>query len=209
MDPQWIEAGAAAVTGLFTIVLGVSTIGLWRQTARLARGTDQALRLANQEFLSTHRPKIEIRWMSLQPGRKDFPVSVKFHIVNKGQTAATIIGIKGAVFPVVAEFACPGGNPIGDPANMPWSDYRKIQEGISRPFSHKLQSGEIIDFTIEADDGEIFRKQDAETHAIICAGEIMYWDDMKLCRRTGFSRCHYPDGGQFIQAVNSDYEYVD
>ena len=39
--------------------------------------------------------------------------------------------------------------------------------------------------------------------------EVMYWDDLQVCRRTGFCRWHNPRALQFRPTKNTDYEYVD
>jgi hypothetical protein len=58
-----IDVGTDDPVALFTIVLAASTIGLWIQTWRLAKGADSQARdiqgqlaVARDDFISTHRP---------------------------------------------------------------------------------------------------------------------------------------------------------
>src|SRR6185437_10531726 len=45
----------------FTIVLALSTIGLWLSTRHLWEVTKAAVDLANKEFLSSHRPRMRLK----------------------------------------------------------------------------------------------------------------------------------------------------
>jgi hypothetical protein len=75
---------------LATLGMGIATLGLY------ASGQDQ-IRLAREEFLSTHRPKLVIRNVHIvREHIAGWPVGssfgVRYDLVNVGDTPATIVG---------------------------------------------------------------------------------------------------------------------
>jgi hypothetical protein len=57
----------------FTGILAVSTIVLWWSTRGLLRVTSESVKLARDEFLSTHRPKIRIQAVFLRAPEPPMP----------------------------------------------------------------------------------------------------------------------------------------
>src|SRR5207249_4723879 len=84
---------------LFTLILAISTVGLWGATIFLYRAGQDQLRLAREtidfarlEFNATHRPKLVVREAHMFPptGMNPAP-GVRFVVANAGSGAADIV----------------------------------------------------------------------------------------------------------------------
>lgn len=85
--------------GLFTLLLGIATFFLWRETERLARGAEgqatdiqEQLRIARDDFAASHRPWISFSVQPLDPGitvdADGIFLSVRFKMINHGSSPA-------------------------------------------------------------------------------------------------------------------------
>lgn len=84
-----IEAISALTTGMFTVVLALSTVLLWRSTQRTAKLTLSTLKLSTDEFSATHRPKVLVQQVTItEKGDNDRPGIIDFIIANAGETKA-------------------------------------------------------------------------------------------------------------------------
>ena len=135
-------AAFTAILTLFTAVLGVGTLGLWYQTWRTTK-------LARDEFIATHRPKVIIRnirdprldqyFTKAEEGDTDQPFRwILVVIVNLGESNAIITEI-------VADFGIPPSKPplfpepVGTAATSP-----------SAPFVLKVGEQKTIQVTSSA-----------------------------------------------------------
>ena len=59
---------------MFTLVLAVSTIGLWFATVGLYVGDRRQFKLARDEFISSHRPQLRLKhiWLATPDGQRYF-----------------------------------------------------------------------------------------------------------------------------------------
>ena len=76
----------------FTAILAVATLGLGIATVGLYLASERQLRLARNEFVSTHRPRLVVRGVSfvddnaMKVGSR---ARVQIPLVNQGETGAT------------------------------------------------------------------------------------------------------------------------
>src|SRR5439155_17726172 len=59
----WWERATTDPVAVFTLVLAFSTIGLWIATVGLYLAGEGQLKLARQEFIATHRPRVIVRFV--------------------------------------------------------------------------------------------------------------------------------------------------
>ena len=97
-----ITAIATIFIGWFTFTLKRSTDKLWseareqRQEAKVIadrqfENTEKSIRLARDEFISTHRPKIIVREAIIGSVMEGEPITVHYHLANIGETNGRII----------------------------------------------------------------------------------------------------------------------
>jgi hypothetical protein len=93
-----ISAGAALVadldtgtwTAIATLAIAIFTYTLYRETNRQARLTRESIDLARAEFVTTFRPKMAIRSMSVSAIEPQKPISIELYIANVGGSTANI-----------------------------------------------------------------------------------------------------------------------
>jgi hypothetical protein len=204
----------------FTAILALATMGLGGSTLGLYFAGERQLRLARDEFISSHRPKIRVKhiWLSSQDGQhfigkleSGTPITVRLDIVNIGGTPAFINLFNFMTHTLIAGQRLPQRPPYNEPG------VRQFQVGGS-----PLGSG--ITFTQILSDGRILTEQDIRnirvgTPQLYFIGTVEYWDgnDPPRLRQTAFCRCldferlpaHPNDDGRFRKVENPDYEYQD
>jgi hypothetical protein len=198
----------------FTIVLAVSTIGLWLSTKHLWETTRSAVELANREFASTHRPRMRLKhaWFTDQTAwRLNGPLEINLDFVNIGNTNARITWIN------YQSLIIPAGQRL--PQRPPYDEFIHEATRITRFRSDAdLPSG--VTLARPVCDGIL---DPQEVHDILWGarrlfliGTIEYWDSAGL-RQTAFCRRFtyqtYPpavdDMGRFEVETDPDYEYED
>jgi hypothetical protein len=204
---------------IFTGVLAVSTIGLWVATIGLYFAGKSQLKLARDEFISSHRPKLRLKhiWVSSPDGQTfvgelqtGMPLTVRLDIVNIGNTTATINIINFITLIIPSQERLPQRPPYNEPGFL-----HQFQVG-----SFRLESG--ITFTQHVSDGRILAPEDIRAlrdgnNRLYFVGAIGYRDDAQRPRGTAFCRyfsfyscpAHPMDIGRFQTEYDSDYEYQD
>lgn len=91
----FLEAHNQTISALATLVIAAFTITLWWTASRQSRLTQDAIALARDEFLATHRPKIivhstEIDWRDSDEGPC---IGARVTIVNAGASEALLESI--------------------------------------------------------------------------------------------------------------------
>ncbi len=192
----WTAAATIAIA-VFTLTLKLSTDNLWN-------ASQNQFKLARDEFLSTHRPKIRIKHVFLASELWNTPLSATIVCVNNGTTEAVITEY-GAKFIVVEE-----GTSIPFPRlQIPPIRIRyQLQCGVSLHLPNILD-GTIIPNTEQESIRDGFTK-------LYCIGYLHYWDGLNRLRTTGFCRVlTFPehadasDIGRFRVSQDPDYEYED
>jgi hypothetical protein len=186
----------------FTGVLAVGTLGLLIVAVRQGNQSER-------EFVSTHRPRLVVRSVSIErqakpDGRPGYAAvmhySIRYLVVNVGETAATIIRSSTTRYflPTPKPWLIDDDNPYG-------SD---LQE--SAPIT--LASGESW---TGISDGEELQKGLGQGYTMMLSfpvyflGNIMYEDRGKTKRQSGFIRRLNPRDFELLREVNPDYEYAD
>lgn len=199
--------------GIFTAALFFATFFLWRSTRDLTALTLESSKLAREEFIASHRPRIRVRhiWIrdSLQEDRR---ITADLVFTNVGDTTALITSVT-CDFKIVR---------IGDP--LP----EKIAalEGVWKlTFPDELDPGVAMTIA-QISSSEVFSKQDiqnirGQTVGLFCFGRICYSDigpeKTRKFRTTAFCRAfsHAALGSQNVgrfwpmHKPDPDYEFED
>ena len=173
----------------FTFVLGVGTLFLWWETRKSGR-------LAREEFIATHRPRIAVRFIQ-EWSRDEGHDSVNVVIVNTGETTATVEGIGSDLARrnrKTLDWVAPG---------------LRASVANSEPIEpFKLAGGEAHSWNVAA--RTRWGLADAFGDVELCAvGQIFYRDDNGVMRETGFFRIYDEAAKRFIPSSYSEDEYQD
>jgi hypothetical protein len=74
------------VTAAATVFIALFTFTLWWSTRGMLQATNETIRLARDEFISTHRPKMIVRQFQLDPFKPDTVLSSSCSVINVGST---------------------------------------------------------------------------------------------------------------------------
>ena len=165
-----------------TVVLAIATIGL-------GIGTVFQLRLARAEYISTHRPKLKIRRISLiPPFLAAVPVNLLIEAANVGETTAIIQDIGFDVYTTGQPFnAAPRPPPMHIDPVAPGREMRMT--AASRAFTP---------IAINA--------INAGVNQLRLLGIINYRDGNGILRSTSFSRIYDPGLSRFVKLEENDPE---
>jgi hypothetical protein len=85
---------------LFNLILAFSTAGLWVANISLSRAGNNQIKLARQEFIATHRPKIVIHAVEITRREVDGEIFIGASILafNKGESPAKNVEVRGEIF---------------------------------------------------------------------------------------------------------------
>jgi len=186
---NFLDENESAITAIATILIAIFTLTLWLSTSRLAQLTKATIDLAQQEFLSTHRPKLILRDAFCDDNEIGNPIKVTYVIVNIGDTPARIVesaleikvisapgfGAQSRV-PVKA-----GENPIGDSV---------INPGVG------LEGIYVSQCLWRTDDGSRHNYSEPGLGVFFC-GHFIYEDDRNIRRHTMFWRKYDFDESRF------------
>jgi hypothetical protein len=206
---EFLIRDGEAITAFFTVVLGVSTIGLWASTWHLWGVTKDSVDLARKEFLSSHRPQIRIKHVQmtskLWQGEK---LVFRLVFVNAGFSDAFIhqygIGIHiirpDSYLPIDPEF----------PVTMA-SGQQKCPVGFT------LVAPDLTDGTVLTDEQNVSIRN--RTRLLYCTGFVEYTDAQGWMRKTAFCRVfeaslapgasEKPGRFAWPPSPEPDYEYAD
>lgn len=205
----FLDADGIAITALATIAIAWFTFSLKDVTKEQAIITSAALKLAQDEFNATHRPKIRIRhiWVrDIQPGKQ---LSVDIVYANIGDAKAIIKS-----FGLDFNFIKPGGRlPGGMSTEQPNpSEYAECGLGETVRRDAVKSRGNL--------DLPRYTQLMQETLDLYCFGIVEYSDagpdSTKKIKRTAFCRkfkkaLEGEGVGRFVRFENPDpdYEYED
>jgi hypothetical protein len=182
--------------GLGTLAIAAFTYTLWRSHDKLWKATRETIELTRQAFFATHRPKLIVRQLQVDPVLPGHTIKVRCSLINVGSTEATVTFI---TFQVVlwngTHWEPPGIDPAVTPVNP-----RTIRSG--------QRISVLAESRFHVTNTQIAQIQQGPL--VICAvGEITYTDALGVERRTGF-RCNYdPSTDMFAASPNQDQEYQD
>jgi hypothetical protein len=174
-------------------------------TEKAAEAAKKQTEVAINEFVSTHRPKVIVRSVTIEPPthpalpiEEGVPIKIRGTVVNIGDTPTEIIEsnitilVAGPTFYVRTPFG-PADNSING---------RKLVPGGAWTF---WVTADQVDFD---NTPKIVALQRGEK-VIYFFGFISYRDDIGNMRRTAFCRKYNPETERFDQTNDPDYEYAD
>jgi hypothetical protein len=193
----FLEAHNGAITALATVLIAAFTIVLAVVSNRQARLIEDQARIARNEFIVTHRPKIIVR--AFQMLNPDAGVGVAPRVIfiahNIGDSPARIIEVRSAT--LVQDINANLPNDLGFP--------------FLENFHVTLVSGQKEVFPINGADPfveneamEIF----ARRSMLLCLGIVAYLDGAGTRRETGFCRRFMSDAREWSTLRDSEYEYA-
>lgn len=200
-----------------TVALAIFTAGLWLATYRLVKVTRK---MAQDEYLATHRPIIRVRNVVIkkpdqtQPSffSDREPVRGQFYIANIGGSEATITGIGCWVVPrdhrrINREDFLPMARPYdGEPPNiLSGGDTIKLMVGGSMPIP--FAGDELLNATATRQFNLKMASSFSGWWHLYVMGYIEYFDSAGTYRTTAFCREYDPNSERFIKVSNDDYEY--
>ncbi len=190
---NFLQTYNGAVTAAATVFIGIYTYVLARVTGRQARLTREAIDLARQEFISTHRPHLKVRFVKMASPMPGAPLAISYEIVNVGQTNAEIVRnekeiivhVPGAIEPI--RFS--GGGDLNKP----------IPAGGRVLDSHSTGTPYRPEWNLTSPAGVY----------VVFRGTIEYRDANGVNRRTAFDTHRDPHELSFHPTDNPDYQYED
>lgn len=198
-DPNKLVAVSTTGIFVFTIVLAVVT----RRQAILTR---DALKLARDEFLSTHRPEISIiSTETTYDGTDAQLIGLRIVYVNKGLSEARNLEIWATIsireFPFQSGIRPHGPSIAKHPVlSSGMKDYVSVESTVS-------QSDAWVDNSVRLR-GHDSQGRPVRGGVLICIGCIAYEDGLGNRRETGFCRFFSVDTDAWKTIENSEYEYA-
>jgi hypothetical protein len=204
-NPDWWIAGFTGLLVLVTALLWIFTALLWRSTRSAVRDGSEALKLAEKEFVSAHRPRLILREaISLIGDPESGTIHVNYTIANVGGTRCWItdcrIGIE-----LVPEIGYPHFLATPDmsfPNNVPYIGAIVPGQRKTLAFSDPLQRWDAN-----------HRKDYAAPAGVHLVGRIIYIDEAgsNIKRHTAF-RWRYDRQTQRFHRIwdkENEHEYAD
>lgn len=186
---------ATAIFTLFLVVVGALTGGVLCWQACLLR---QQIKLAREEFISSHRPRIIVRSFRIDMSEDKWIAGnqwpIKFSYVNVGDTTAIIQEIGVRVF---------GG--VGPWTNGPSRDIRFEPQNVSK----KLAVAEHEIYCTNDRFAIPNRTDIVSGTRWYCIGYIIYKDEIGINRKTGFCRKFNFEEQTWDRESDEDYDYCD
>lgn len=194
---RWLSE---AIVALATIAVAVFTWTLYQATTEQGRLTEKSIRLARDEFLASHRPKIIIHTLEHPADAEGVGVEkIAAYVTafNKGRTATTEALISAAI---VSSF--------GDPA--PGIPLQLIEtKGVTNPgtpISFRVDSAFDAQMEGMSDLDTVLERRPRARSGIFCIGVIAYTDARGAYRQTGF--CRRWSNYEWERVPDSSYEYA-
>jgi hypothetical protein len=168
-----------------------------KATEKAANATEKSVELAREEFNLTHRPRVIVRGVSLNPRTFE----IEFVIANIGDTRATICQRSEVLWLPESIENLPATPPYGDP------DYQPIT--LERCESVPLVSHPAAD--VEGQCGYRLAQtlDTAPNKPILFVGYLFYEDSIKRKYLTAFMRTYDFGTQRFKRTDDPDYEYQD
>jgi hypothetical protein len=215
-----ITAIATGAIGYFTLTLKRSTDRLWAESReqrtesskaaeRQFKIAEQSIKLAQDEFVSGHRPRIILREAIIGTVLEGEPISIFYHLANVGETTGRIIrsSVRVEVIPrsnqrLLLHASVENQYDLGEivlsagtatllkfEGETPKWDNNRFQEK-----SYMTTSGNVL-------------YRDATVHFL---GQFIYVDQLGIWRRTAFRRELIPERQRFYRIEGEpDLDYSD
>jgi hypothetical protein len=205
---RFMDGHGVGLTAIATFIIAAFTATLWIATKQQGLLTFEALKLARQEFLSTHRPKIILReayTLDLIEGEE---VRIFLHLANIGESKGTIISSQASPQTISSNRVM-----IAAP----------LDEKFDKIFGLiVLEPGEaqIVELPYGAPiwRDDMYRQKSNLTtpptyrfdYCLHLVGQFMYLDELGVRRRTAFRRELNPERRRFyMMKEEPDMDYAD
>ena len=207
----WEKATSDPVA-LFTLVLALSTLGLWGATIGLYRAGNRQFRLARDEFVSSLRPEMRLKhiWFTRDLGDiwNGDPIELNLDVVNSGNGAGFVRQFAFETLLIPVGERLPQRPPYNEPGAFHFAINILLESGITVPRTvcdgRTLSPRDIADIRSGA-------------VRLYFVGTIEYWDAASRARQTAFCRylrCsnHPAPGANIVRIETEDdpeYEWKD
>jgi hypothetical protein len=204
---EFLNYYSASVTGIATAFIAGFTFTLWRTNARQIQLTDRALKLASDEFHSTHRPRIRVKhvWLKsdIWAGER---IIIDLIIVKAGNSTAKITNFSLATLVLGT----------GDVLPNDHRSYVDFGADLLVTSGQSVSLPDISDGRILSDGDNVALREDR--CKLYCFGGIDYLDtnDPPKIMRTTFCRvlpmlprASVAKSSRFRVHDDPDYEYAD
>jgi hypothetical protein len=187
----WFTGLLACIGFLQLLVFGWQGI----QLKRTVTAAKEATKLARDEFVATHRPKIIVHGMDAKLAGEGELRHVNFRYVNAGDTDAFVTSIASHIL---------------------WTKHSMVPAGIELK-RHEVIKDPILlpsgknGFAITSDEVNfvtLVRSGRAGHDIAFCVGVVVYRDTNGVERRTGFCRRYDSDRERWLKVEDQDYEYA-
>jgi len=185
-------------TALATVVIAVFTVCLFIATGVQAWLTREAIRLAREEFISSHRPRLIVRDVALERDDRGDVRLVRFRLFNVGETDATVVE---SVVDIVSD----GNSALAAQVNSTNIDYLgkgKIPAGGAREY--RCPVSEDITLMLHPIVATL-----SPNISPVFFGAVLYQDDVGTKRRMAFRRIYDSERARFVPSDDPEHEYSD
>lgn len=199
------------ITAIATVFIAWFTLTLRKSSDRLANISEQQTNLLNAQRLIDHRPRLNVRHVSLaseESGPGDLlSLGEKFKgglaVVNVGGTQATIINSFYTIF------FSRTGLPMASPLDIQINELIWLPKKLGVGESVACQIEGVVAAKVSEDSFIELKSRNAYGWTIYVMGQIEYSDDAGNHRFMGFCRQWGGGPGTFQPVSDQDYEYQD
>lgn len=217
----WDKAGVLsnyllAIIGIGGIVVALRTL---RKLERQTKATEDAADAARGALITTQRPKLHVKRISLIPGKLiDVNGTLTIQDDTRWRIACVIANLGGSRARIVGSNLTINRLGVGTLKDLLPSLPAYGADYSFEEFS--IESGERQEKTVvltQQPDTSQFRilremfssRQNTSTSPLICFGFFHYRDESGVERRTGFGAQYDPEDMSFARLDSSEYEYCD
>jgi hypothetical protein len=202
-----IAAVSTFFIAAFTFTLFGANVALWKASRRTI---EETARIAEEEFIASHPPRIRIKHVSLESdiwhGEK---IIVRTVIVNTGKTVAAIWQGNIQTLVIPASHALPNESVLREKfVHYPATPHFILQSGITLVYPDQTDNR-----ILSPEDHAAIRKGEKRLYVI---GTIDYLDRASRIKKTAYCRylalrldANVNDRGRLCVHDDSDYEYED
>lgn len=194
----FLKSYSEVLTALSGLAVAGFTFTLWLTTRRMWRTSVQQIKLAREEFVVTHRPRVIVRGMSLfdpteiRPGVRS---KIFIAVVNVGDTRATVREIRARAYFVT------------DLENINvGQDFHHLDVSGLPPLlaGQHGEIGLLLDQPLTESD---IRQLSMHNQRLVVVGFVTYLDDNGSQRMSGFARCLHLRSARFLPLSDPEYEF--
>jgi hypothetical protein len=201
----FLDTHGEAVVGVFTIVLATFTGRLWFSTEKLWNVTNESVRIATTEFVSSHRPQMRLKhiWVDNNDLWRGEPIEINLAFVNIGNTTGIITNFN------YDTLVLPTGTRLPQRPT-----YNEENPRITFQFRDQVPLASGITYARTFCDGRRFTANEitrirSSAARLYVVGTIEYWTANQGARQTAFCRYYTGASDRFETEHDPDYEYQD